>query len=56
MTTDPAGESPFALRSWFDRLAEEVLQEENFGGSNKCDFCREHYGKDTRRTEVHDNK
>jgi len=35
-----------ALRKWFDRLTEQVLEDENYGGSNECDFCVEHYGKD----------
>lgn len=28
------------------RLEDEVLKEENFGGSNECDYCVEHFGKD----------
>lgn len=34
------------LREWFDRLAKEVLAEENFRGSNECDFCLKKWGKD----------
>ncbi len=31
---------------WMGKLEREVLAEENFGGSNKCDICVERYGKD----------
>jgi len=31
---------------WMKRLEDEVLAEENFGGSNECDHCLEKYHKD----------
>lgn len=34
------------LRWWFAQLEQEVLREENFGGSGECDWCLNHYGKD----------
>lgn len=34
------------LKWWFSQLTDAVLEEENFGGSNECDFCVEKYGKD----------
>lgn len=34
------------LEAWFRDLEEEVLKEENFGGSNECDFCLATWGKD----------
>jgi hypothetical protein len=34
------------LNAWFDKLSKEVLEEENFGGSNECDYCLEHFGRD----------
>lgn len=34
------------LCAWFDKLKDDVLKEENFGGSNHCDFCLNKYGKD----------
>jgi hypothetical protein len=38
-----------SFRSWLCKLENEVLEEENFGGSNECDFCYETYGKDSVR-------
>lgn len=32
---------------WFAELKDQVCKEENFGGSNECDYCLEHYGKDS---------
>lgn len=34
------------LSTWREGLMEEVLKEENFGGSNECDFCLKTWGKD----------
>lgn len=34
------------VNSWFWRLCDEVLLEENFGGTNECEHCRLKYGKD----------
>ncbi len=34
------------VRFWLEKLENEVLDEENFGGSNECDFCVERWGKD----------
>lgn len=34
------------FRWWFSELENTVLQEENFGGTNECDFCYERWGKD----------
>ena len=34
---------------WFNEICQEVLKEENFGGSNQCDICYEKYRKDTAR-------
>lgn len=36
----------FNLNLWFQRLKEQVLEEESFHGNQECDFCVEHYGKD----------
>jgi hypothetical protein len=43
------GHTVFCLRSWFDKLADQVLAEENMGKSNECDFCFSRYGKDAVR-------
>lgn len=37
---------PGNLKSWFSDLCDQVLEEENFGGSNECDHCLEKWGKD----------
>lgn len=42
-------DSPGNLRYWFSNLEQEVLSEENFGGSNECDHCLEKYRKDAVR-------
>jgi len=34
------------LRFWFEELCSDVLREEHFNGSNECDYCVEHFGKD----------
>lgn len=34
------------LDYWFSGLCQEVLKEENFAGSNECDWCLSHYGRD----------
>lgn len=34
------------LTRFFSSLKEEVLKEENFGGSNECNICVEKWGKD----------
>jgi len=34
------------LMWWFAQLKDQVLKEENFGGSGECKHCRERYGKD----------
>jgi hypothetical protein len=34
------------LKWWFHCLTREVLKEENFDRSNKCDHCLEKWGKD----------
>lgn len=34
------------LKWWFYQIVDAVLEEENFKGTNECDFCVEHYGKD----------
>lgn len=34
------------LQFWFQRLEDDVLHEENFGGSGECDICLKRYGKD----------
>jgi len=34
------------LKEWLRDLEHQVLLEEHFGGSNECDHCLEHYGKD----------
>lgn len=34
------------LKEWFRELEQEVLKEENFEGSNECDFCLQTWGKD----------
>ena len=34
------------LKWWFDELTQEVLNEENFGGSGICEHCFKKYGKD----------
>lgn len=34
------------LSYWMHQLEEEVLKEENFGGSGVCEHCRSKYGKD----------
>ena len=39
-------DEPNNLRFWFDKLAQEVLEEENYNGSNECNICLEKYGKD----------
>jgi hypothetical protein len=31
---------------WFSQLTDAVLDEENYDGSNECDYCLEKYGKD----------
>lgn len=36
-----------SLDCWFNKLLKQLLKEENFGGSNKCDYCLEHYNKDS---------
>lgn len=43
---DDQGRAGINVKRWFSELCEEVLKEENFGGSNECDYCREKYGKD----------
>lgn len=35
------------LKWWFSEIAGAVRQEENFRGSNECDYCLHHYGKDS---------
>lgn len=35
-----------SLDTWREELRCEVLEEEHFGGSNECDFCLDHWGKD----------
>lgn len=40
----PEEESNFSW--WMARLEDEVLAEENFGGSNECNHCLEKYRKD----------
>lgn len=40
----PEEESNFSW--WMHKLEDEVLVEENFGGSNECDHCLEKYHKD----------
>lgn len=37
---------PGTLNHWLDELKDQVLAEENFGGSNQCDRCLADYGKD----------
>lgn len=32
--------------SWLQELGDQVLVEEHFAGSNECDYCLEHFGKD----------
>jgi len=34
------------LRWWFDKLVDKVLEEENFHGSNECDYCLDKHFKD----------
>ena len=34
------------LKWWFAELRSEVLKEENFSGSNECDYCLKKFGKD----------
>lgn len=34
------------LRWWFAQLEDEVLEEEHFGGSGVCTYCKAKYGKD----------
>jgi len=34
------------LSTWREGLMDEVLKEENFGGSNECDYCLTTWGKD----------
>ena len=34
------------LRWWFADLESQVLEEEHFGGSGKCQYCFHRYGKD----------
>ncbi len=47
MSARPDEHDPYInLDSWFQRLKNEVLEEENFDGNQECDFCVEHYGKD----------
>lgn len=36
------------LRWWMYQLEEEVLEEENYNGDGHCDYCKEHYHKDTK--------
>lgn len=40
----PEEESNFSW--WMARLEDEVLAEENFGGTNQCDHCLQKYHKD----------
>jgi len=37
---------PGNLKHWLAELEKEVLEEENFGGSGVCEWCREKWGKD----------
>lgn len=37
---------PGNLSSWLSDLERRVLAEENFGGSNECDYCLKRFGKD----------
>ena len=37
------------LKWWFNRLEQEVLEEENWGDSNLCDYCFEKFGRDAVR-------
>jgi len=39
------------LRWWLCQIEDKVLKEENFRGSNECDYCLEHYRKDAVRTK-----
>ena len=39
----------FNLKWWFSQLEQEVLEEENWGGSNLCDVCFEKFGRDAVR-------
>ena len=40
------------LRYWFEQITKSVLEQENFGTSNHCDWCLKHYGRDgSRRAE-----
>lgn len=34
------------LKAWMSQLENEVLEEENFNGSNACDHCLARYGRD----------
>jgi len=36
------------LRWWFDKLCDEVLEEEGYRKDNICEYCMERYGKDSR--------
>ncbi len=36
---------------WFDQLQQDVLNEENYGGSNECNFCYERWSKDSVRNK-----
>lgn len=42
------------LNYWFHQIQREVLAEENFDGTNKCDFCLAMYGYDGQRTSTVD--
>ncbi len=37
------------LKWWFAELQQTVLAQENFDGSNECNWCLERYGKDAVR-------
>ena len=37
---------PPNLRAWFERLQDEVLEEEGLHTDNRCRYCLEKYGKD----------
>jgi hypothetical protein len=38
--------NPNIINQHFARLQREVLEEENFGGSGKCEYCKTRWGKD----------
>jgi hypothetical protein len=40
------GDETLLLPDWLRSLENEVLDEEHFGSSNRCEWCLERYGKD----------